>query len=68
MNDYSVNVTYNYISRINSDIRNAIQLALRDKIQIDDFTIGYKINAGKKSKKESEKHIDILRKYFRLQY
>ena len=24
-----------------------------DKIQIDDFTIGYKINAGKKSKKES---------------
>lgn len=66
MNDYSVNVTYNYISRINSDIRNAIQLALRDKIQIDDFTIGYKINAGKKSKKESEKHIESISDYERI--
>ena len=66
MNDYSVNVTYNYISRINSDIRNEIQLSLRDKIQIDDFTIGYKINAGKKSKKESEKHIESVSDYERI--
>lgn len=41
MTDYFVNAIYNYISHINSNIRNAIQLALRDDIQIEDFTIGY---------------------------
>ena len=56
MNNYSVNATYNYINRINSDIRNAIQLALRDDKQIDDFTIRYKTNADKKSKQESKKY------------
>ena len=54
------------MSRINSDIRNAIQLALRDKIQIDDFTIGYKINAGKKPKDEAKKHIESISDYEKI--
>ncbi len=66
MNIYGETVGYDYLSRINSTIRKAIQLAQSDKIVLDDFTSNVELFAGKEAQKNEEKYIHSVEDYHRL--
>ncbi|MDT9516108.1 site-specific integrase [Streptococcus mutans] len=66
MNIYGETVGYDYLSRINSTIRKAIQLAQSDKIVLDDFTSNVELFAGKEAQKNEEKYIHSVKDYHRL--
>jgi integrase len=66
LNDYGKNVGADTLSRLNSMIRQSIILAQRDKINIDNFTIGVKINGQRKPKSSDQKYISSLKDYHRL--
>lgn len=57
----------NNVQRFNSEVRKVIQFARRDKIAIDDFTDGVVIASSKVTKKVSDKFINNLSDYLRLQ-
>ena len=66
MNIYGETVGYDYLSRINSTLRNTIQLAQSDKIVLDDFTSNVELFAGKEAQKNEEKYIHSVEDYHRL--
>ncbi|WP_251712938.1 site-specific integrase [Lactococcus ileimucosae] len=63
MNKIGLTVGPDYLSRLNSSIRSAIQLARRDLLNINDFTSGVKLHAQKVPKKPEDKYITSLSDY-----
>lgn len=51
MNEIGLSVGQDYLSRLNSCIRETIQLAKRDDLNINDFTKGIKLHAKIEPKK-----------------
>lgn len=63
MNEIGLSVGQDYLSRLNSCIRETIQLAKRDDLNINDFTKGIKLHAKIEPKKIEEKYISSLEDY-----
>ncbi|WP_270744388.1 site-specific integrase [Lactococcus lactis] len=63
MNLIGVDVGQDYLSRLNSSIREAIQLARRDFLNIPDFTEGVKLHAQILPKNINDKFISSLSDY-----
>ncbi|MFD2254821.1 site-specific integrase [Lactococcus formosensis subsp. bovis] len=66
MNDIGTSVGQDYLSRLNSSIREAINLAKRDELNINDFTRGIKLHAQIEPKKIEEKYISSLADYQKI--
>lgn len=54
------------VSRLNAEIRNVIKFAQRDKLQVEDFTIGVIITGKKVGRKSEEKFINSASDYHKL--
>lgn len=66
MNEIGKSVGKDYLVRLNSSIRSSIQLARRDLLNINDFTLGVKLNAQDTSKKSEDKYISSLSDYKKI--
>lgn len=66
MNEIGLSVGPDYLSRLNSSIRSAIQLARRDLLNINDFTLGVKLHAQKLPKRPEDKYISSLSDYHKI--
>lgn len=66
MNEIGQTVGSDYLVRLNSSIRNSVQLARRDLLNINDFTLGVKLNAQNTSKKIEDKYISSLSDYKKI--
>jgi len=66
INEIGVNVGQDYLSRLNSSIRESINLAKRDDLNIKDFTKGVKLHAQIEPKKIEEKYISSLADYQKI--
>lgn len=66
LNSYGTSVGSDTLSRVNSMIKQSIILARRDRLNIEDFTLGIKINGQRKPKSSNEKYISSLADYQRL--
>ncbi|MFX3958251.1 site-specific integrase, partial [Streptococcus suis] len=60
MNQIGQGVGPDYLSRLNSSIRSAVQLARRDLLNINDFTEGVRLHAQKLPKNPEDKYISSL--------
>lgn len=63
LNDYGKKFTKNHVRRFNSDIRKSIQLALRDGLLINDFTVGVSISGKKCVKDVDDKYLHSISEY-----
>ncbi|WP_349652029.1 site-specific integrase [Lactococcus lactis] len=63
MNLIGIDVGQDYLSRLNSSIREAIQLARRDFLNITDFSEGVKLHAQRLPKNINDKFITSLSDY-----
>jgi integrase len=66
MNQIGQDVGPDYLSRLNSSIRSAVQLARRDLLNINDFTEGVKLHAQKPQKNPEDKYISSLSDYQKI--
>ncbi|KSU22616.1 site-specific integrase [Lactococcus lactis] len=66
MNLIGIEVGQDYLSRLNSSIREAIQLARRDFLNISDFTEGIKLHAQVPPKNIDDKFISSLSDYKKI--
>lgn len=66
MNQIGQGVGLDYLSRLNSSIRSAVQLARRDLLNINDFTEGVRLHAQKLPKKPEDKYISSLSDYQKI--
>lgn len=66
MNEIGLSVGPDYLSRLNSSIRSAIQLARRDLLNINDFTLGVKLHAQNLPKRPEDKYISSLSDYHKI--
>ncbi|UYT10382.1 tyrosine-type recombinase/integrase [Lactococcus garvieae] len=63
MNKLGKKLGRNLLGRINSDIRKCIQLAIADKLMIDDFTINVELHSQKTKQTKDEKYIHSEQDY-----
>ncbi|MGV3163411.1 tyrosine-type recombinase/integrase [Streptococcus hyovaginalis] len=68
INHYAQEISKDSISRLNSEIKSVITFAKRDKMNIDDFTLGAIITGLNNSKKVSDKYIASTADYKKLLY
>ncbi|MDP0919174.1 hypothetical protein Q6272_29415, partial [Klebsiella pneumoniae] len=66
MNQIGQGVGPDYLSRLNSSIRSAVQLARRDLLNINDFTEGVRLHAQKLPKNPEDKYISSLSDYQKI--
>ena len=66
MNQVGQGVGPDYLSRLNSSIRSAVQLAKRDLLNINDFTEGVRLHAQKLPKNPDDKYISSLSDYQKI--
>ncbi|CEV48416.1 tyrosine-type recombinase/integrase [Streptococcus pneumoniae] len=57
MNEYGETVSRNFLGRLNSGIRASIQLAIADKVIIEDFTAYVELFSSKSGQKVEEKYL-----------
>lgn len=57
MNDYGKKVSRNFLGRLNSGIRASIQMAIADKVVIEDFTAYVDLFSSKSGQKVEEKYL-----------
>lgn len=63
LNQYGKQVTRNTVSRLNAEIRNVISFAKRDRLEINDFTIGVLVTGQSIGKERSEMYISSQKDY-----
>lgn len=68
INHYAQEISKDSVSRLNSEIKSVITFAKRDKLNIDDFTLGAIITGLNNSKKVSDKYIASTADYKKLLY
>ena len=66
MNDYGKDVGKDSLKRLDNEIKKVVAFAIRDKLYMDDFTVGYKRNAGKQPKKAEDKYIESIEDYKKI--
>lgn len=57
MNEYGETVSRNFLGRLNSGIRSSIQMAIADKVIIEDFTAYVELFSSKSGQKVEEKYL-----------
>ncbi|MDV5987576.1 site-specific integrase [Streptococcus canis] len=63
LNEYGKFYTKNHVRRLNSDIRKSIQLAMRDGVLINDFTVGVEITGKQYVKETEDKYLHSISDY-----
>lgn len=63
MNEYGETVSRNFLGRLNSCIRASIQMAIADKVIIEDFTAYVELFSSKSGQKVEEKYLHVESDY-----
>lgn len=66
MNKLGEKLGKNLLGRINSDIKKCIQLAIADRLMIDDFTINVELHSQKIKQAKDEKYIHSEQQYQKI--
>lgn len=66
LNDYAQKVTRNTVNRLHNEVKKVVKYAIRDRIDLIDFTEGAIISGKKQSKKTEEKFISSSSDYYKI--
>lgn len=66
LNEYGQSVTRNYLGRLNSSIKACLQMAIADKVVVEDFTAYAELFSMKSGQDASEKYLHTEKDYFDL--